>query len=143
MRTIPIALTLAWLTVGVFTVGCNNGGTLATPTGPTAAVTTENFSGTVSAGGNDWHPFTTTLSNGQVNAILTAAGPPATIFMGLGIGTVSGTTCTLISGASVLTQAGSAAQLSGTANAGAYCVMVYDAGNQTADVTYSVTVNHY
>jgi hypothetical protein len=43
----------------------------------------------------------------------------------------------------VITQAGSAAQLSGTLNAGNYCVMVFDAGNQVATVDYAVTVNHY
>jgi hypothetical protein len=80
---------------------------------------------------------------GQVNAILTAAGPPSTIYMGLGIGTYSSGTCTLLSGGSVITQAGSVAQLSGTINAGSYCVQVYDAGNQSVAVSYTVTVNHY
>ena len=78
-----------------------------------------------------------------MNVILTAAGPPATIFMGLGIGTPSGTTCTLLSGGSLATPAGSLAQLSGTAQAGTYCIAVYDVGNQTGDITYSVTVTHY
>jgi hypothetical protein len=42
-----------------------------------------------------------------------------------------------------VTPAGTSAQLTGTLDAGSYCVMVYDAGNQTAPVTYAVTVNHY
>jgi hypothetical protein len=92
---------------------------------------------------NDYHPFTVTLSGGQVNVILTAAGPPATIYMGLGVGTYNGTGCTLLTGGSVVAQAGATAQLAGILNAGSYCVMVYDAGNQTASITYSVTVNHY
>jgi hypothetical protein len=112
-------------------------------TSPTTAVTTESFSGTVAVGGADSHVFTVALSGGQVNAILTAAGPPSTIYMGLGIGTYSGVTCTLLTSGSVVTQAGSVAQLSGTINAGSYCVQVYDAGNQTVPVTYAVTVNHY
>jgi hypothetical protein len=112
-------------------------------TSPTTAVTTESFSGTVPVGGSDTHPFTVALSGGQVNAILTAAGPPSTIYMGLGIGTYSGGTCTLLSGGSVVTQAASTAQLAGTVNAGSYCVQVYDAGNQTVAVSYAVTVNHY
>ena len=89
------------------------------------------------------HAFTVALSNGQINVILTAAGPPATIFMGLGVGTQSGATCTPIANASLATQAGSIAQISGTAQAGGYCVTVFDVGNQSADVTYSVTVTHY
>lgn len=112
-------------------------------TSPTTAVTTESFSGTVPVGASDTHPFTVALSGGQVNAILTAAGPPSTIYMGLGIGTYSGGTCSLLSGGSVVTQAASTAQLAGTVNAGSYCVQVYDAGNQTAAVSYAVTVNHY
>ena len=50
---------------------------------------------------------------------------------------------TLLTNGSVITQAGATAQLAGTVNAGTYCVMVYDAGNQSAQVTYSVVVNHY
>ena len=94
-------------------------------------------------GGSDTHTFTVALSNGQLNVILTAAGPPATISMGLGVGTQSGTTCTLLSGGATATPAGATAQLSGTVSAGTYCVAVFDVGNQSADVTYSVTVTHY
>ena len=39
--------------------------------------------------------------------------------------------------------AGAIAQLTGSINAGSYCVMVSDAGNQLAPVTYAVTVTHY
>lgn len=101
------------------------------------------FTGTVPVGGSDIHNFTIVLSNGQVNITLTQAGPPSTIYMGLGIGTPSGLSCALLSGASVATPAGTVAQLVGTAQAGTYCVAVFDAGNQSADVTYSVTVTHY
>jgi len=34
------------------------------------------------------------------------------------------------------------AQLSGTTSAGTLCVQVYDIGNQTAPVSYTVTVTH-
>ena len=112
-------------------------------TSPTATVTTENFSGTVDVGGSAVHPFTVALSNGQLNVILTSAGPPSTIYEGLGIGTYASSTCTLLTNGSVITQAGATAQLSGTVNAGSYCVKVYDAGNQTAAISYTVTVNHY
>jgi hypothetical protein len=97
----------------------------------------------VPAGGSFAHPFTVLLNNGQLTADLTAAGPPPTIIMGLGIGTVSNAVCTLLPGGSTIIPAGPVAQLSGTVNAGAYCVMVFDAGNQLADVAYSVTVTHY
>ena len=63
--------------------------------------------------------------------------------MGLGVGTPTGGSCSLPSSSQVLTQAGTTAQLSGTADAGTYCVAVFDAGNQTAQIAYSVTVTHY
>ena len=75
-------------------------------------------------------------------ALLTA-GPPATIFMGLALGNPSGSTCVLLSGAQTLAQASATAQLSGTVNAGTYCVAVFDAGNQTAQIAYSVSVSHF
>jgi len=118
--------------------------TSAASTAPTAAaVTTENFSGTVQVGGSDSNPFTVVLSGGVINFTLTAAGPPATIFMGFGAGTYTGTTCQLVTGGFLVTQAGTTPQLSGTINGGQYCVMVYDAGNQVAPITYTVTVTHY
>jgi hypothetical protein len=106
-------------------------------------LSTETFSGAIDVGGSDWHTFTVLQSGGQVNVTLTTAGPPPTIYMGLGVGTPSGDSCSLITNAQTLTQAATVAQLSGTVNAGMYCVMVFDAGNQTAQITYSVTVTHY
>ena len=78
-----------------------------------------------------------------MSVTLTAAGPPATIFMGLGIGTPSATACAVIASDSTIAQASATAQLSGTVAAGSYCVQVYDVGNEyTTPVTYSVTVAH-
>ena len=52
-------------------------------------------------------------------------------------------TCQLLSGGFSIVQAGATPQLSGTINVGAYCVMVYDAGNQSAPITYALTMTHY
>jgi len=68
--------------------------------------------------------------------------------MGLGVGTPAAATataaasCPLLPNASVATPAGTTAQLSGTIAAGTYCVALFDVGNQTASVTYTVTVSH-
>jgi hypothetical protein len=139
-RWLPLATVL-------LSISCSSGGS-STPTTPSSNTpplppTSETFTGTVSPGSSDSHTFTVALSNGQLTADLTAAGPPVTIFMGLGIGMPTNGVCTLLTGAAVIVQASPAAQLSGTVNAGAYCVMVYDAGNQVGDVGYSVTVTHY
>ena len=126
-------------------VACDNSGSsaTATATAPTGAATTDIFTGTVPVGGLDFKPFTVTQNNGLLSVTLTAAGPPATITMGLGVGTVTGTTCTLLSGASTSAPAGITPQLSGTIGAGSYCVEVVDIGNAALPITYSVTVVHF
>jgi len=122
------------------TVGCTSSTASTAATSPTA-VTTETFNGTVNVGGSDFHTFTSTQS-GDVNVTLNAASPPSTIFMGVGIGTPSASTCALLSGGTADTQAGTTSQLSGTLDAGTYCVEVFDVGNETAPVSYTVTVAH-
>ena len=63
--------------------------------------------------------------------------------MGVGIGTPSASTCVVTSSNSTPTPAGTTAQLSfSSVAAGPYCVQVYDIGNATGPVTYSVTVAH-
>jgi len=101
---------------------------------------TDTFSGTVAVQGADSHNFTV-ASFGEVDITLTAAGPPPTITMGLGVGTPSGDTCVLTTNP-ISTPAGTTPQFSGTASAGTYCVQVSDVGNQLGPVTYTVTVAH-
>jgi len=105
------------------------------------ATTAETFTGTVPVGGLSFSQFTMGQT-GSVMITMTAAGPPATIQMGLGVGQPSTSTCALIPGDSVITPASTGAQLQGTLSAGTYCIQVYDVGNQLAPVTYSVTVVH-
>lgn len=137
---------LPLLVVVLMMSACSSGsdtGSSLTPTVVTGTPVTESFTGTVAvgSGNSDIHTFTVTLG-GNIAVTLTAAGPPSTIFMGLGIGTYSASTCTLLSGGSGIFQAGASAQLSGPLAQGAYCVAVYDVGNATAPVTYTVTVTH-
>ena len=141
----PAAWTGLALTTLLAASACGGSSTTApTATGATTTPpTTEVFTGTVAVGGSASHAFTVVLSNGLLSVTLTAAGPPSTVTVGLGIGAPSGSTCAFFSGGAGPTQAGTTAQLSGVAQAGPYCVGVYDAGNQLADITYSVTVTHY
>src|SRR5262245_50364294 len=111
---------LGFLLLGVITTlatSCHNSGSSTTPTTLTVPLVTENFTGTVDPGGQSANPFNVTTSGYQVNVILTAAGPPATIQTGLGVGTWANSTCTLLTNGYVTTPAGSTAQLSGTVNA--------------------------
>lgn len=71
---------------------------------------------------------------------LTAATP--SIVMGIGLGTVADSLCTLLPGASTNAQPGAAAQLAGIVSTGTLCADVYDVGNQTTPVSYTLTVTH-
>ena len=139
-RIVPVGLLL-------LLSACHSGSSTSLPTVPTA-LTTVTFTGTVNLGSSDFHTFTVPLSGGELDITLRAAGPPSTVFMGIyvGIPSTDGSTCTLINpSAFTVVQAGTTPQLSGTINAGTYCVAVYDAqlpGNQTAAVSYTVTVAH-
>lgn len=136
----------AALILAVLVAACTTGGSTSSATsalGPSGTGSTETFSGTVDVGGIDSHTFTVAQSGGQLNVTLTAASPPPTIFMGIGVGTPSGASCSLLTNGQTLAQAGTVAQLSGTVSAGTYCVVVADVGNQTSQVAYSLTVTHF
>jgi hypothetical protein len=143
-RFIPVVALALVLT----TVACDNSGSSASlsnssTTSPSLTLTTETFSGIVAVGGTDFKLFTAAQA-GEVDVTLTAAGPPSTIFMGLGVGApgATGLTCELFPSAMAPVQAATTPQLAGTVNAGTYCVEVYDIGNQAAPVSYTVTVAH-
>jgi len=144
------ALGLALVVLGALgttsACGGSSSNTSALPA-PSGTVVTDTFTGTVPipvAGAlqTDIHSFTVAVG-GTLSVTLTAAGPPPTIQMGLGIGNPAADgTCSLLSGASVATAAGTTAQLSGTVAAGAYCVAIWDIGNALQPISYTVTVAH-
>jgi hypothetical protein len=111
---------------------------------PAATVTTENFTGVVQIGGTNVHNFTVTAP-GTVSVTMTAAGPPATITMGLGVGNpnASGQCIFLTGGTTQAVASTTTPQLSGTLTAsGAYCVAIGDIGNANGPISYSITVSH-
>jgi hypothetical protein len=128
-----------WIALALTGAACgkNNNST----TSPSTTTKTESFTGTVEVGGSGMSTFSVTMS-GQVTVTLTSAGPPSTIAEGLGVGTPANSACGILPGGSVTVAAGSSAQLSGVVSPGTYCVTVYDVGNQTAPITYAVTVVH-
>src|SRR5207244_1846698 len=131
-RVLPLAASL------LLVCACKSDDTTTTSPTPTK---TDSFSGTVQVRSSDMHTFTV-ASSGQVSVTLTSAGPPATIPMGVGIGTPADTACGIITGGSVTAVAGTNAQLTGIVSPGTLCVSVFDVGNQTAAITYTVTVSH-
>jgi hypothetical protein len=125
----------------VFAGACAGNDTTATTTSPTTTRTTDTFTGSVPVAGSAFHAFTVSQA-GQVDATLTAAAPPSAIVMGFGLGEVADSKCVPFAGALASTSAGTSPQLSGIVSAATVCVEVHDMGNQTAPVTYTVTVTH-
>ena len=127
--------------VAAFAAACGSSSPVFTE--PTGDPKVETFTNTIDVGGIGTHTFNVTAANGQLVATLASAGPPSTIFMGFALGMFSNSVCAPFTDQTGIFQAGSTTQLGGTANAGAYCVQVYDVGNQTGPVTYTVTVSHF
>jgi hypothetical protein len=110
------------------------------PAAPSVAppTITETFSGTLPVAGSS-------LQNVTVNQVskmtvkLTSVTPDAAV--GIGVGTPSSGTCVLLDSRSPVS-AGSTVLLSGTALAGNLCVSLFDVGNLTENVTYTIEVSH-
>jgi len=108
--------------------GCGSDSTTApatttTPTSPT----TDIFTSIVSPKGGVSHAFTATQA-GTVSLTLTAAGPPPTLVMRLGLGVIvnpGGCSLTKV----IDTAAGTAPQLTLAVDAGDYCAAIVDIGN--------------
>jgi hypothetical protein len=110
------------------------------PTTPDPVITTETFTGTLTVNGGQTHQFFTSAT-GAVTATLTSLGeaPPETV--GFSMGTMAGSTCTIVLAND---QAVVTSVLTGTVSTlqGALCVRMYDVGKLTAPVEYSFTVSH-
>ena len=126
-------------------VACDNSDSSSTTTPTAPPAITDTFMGTIDPGGSSSHNFVVT-QQGEVDVTLTAAGPPATIFMGVGLGATSSdpaSPCSLDSRFTVQAQAGTTPQVPpAIAPPGTFCVKVFDLGNQAAQVAYTVTVAH-
>ena len=82
----------------------------------------------------------TMASAGAVKVTLLTLGN-GTVKAGLGIGVpTTGAPCSLAQ--SVVTVSGSAPQITTTADAGTYCVQLFDTGGLTEDTPFSLTVEH-
>jgi hypothetical protein len=124
----------------VAALACSN--STSSPTTASPATTTETFSGTITHGGSGINSFAVSTT-GPITISLTAVSPLTTMSLGVGIGAWDGTTCGTSMSANTDARSGATA-LTGTANAGNYCVRVYDSGNVPADwsVGYTVEVVH-
>jgi hypothetical protein len=134
------------LLVAAGACGKDNSASSASPTAPTTTAvpptTTDEFDATVPVGGSAFYAFSVS-QYGTVNITLTSvtgAYVPATVMLGVGIGTPSGTSCTITN--AVNAAAGSTPQLTGTYDTGVYCANVSDVGNLFAPATFTLTIAH-
>ena len=117
--------------------------TAPTPTPPT--MVTDTFSGSLSRNSAASHRFTA-LAAGTVTTTLAAVGPNAVggdggaLVIGFGVGTWSGAACTIVQAQDRAVQ--SAVLYSNVNASGELCVRVFDVGNITDPVDYTVTVIH-
>ena len=135
---------LAILGVALLTAGCADPIVPATPT-PVLGTISESFSDTLLVLGTNTHPFTVQQIGGMKISITTAT---PTVAIGLGVGTPSIGSCAVIEKVTVVPSAQGptvvpTVQLSGTASvAGPFCVLVFDVGNLTEAIAYTVNVLH-
>jgi hypothetical protein len=112
-----------------------------TPTATAPSMTTkpapENWSSVLAPGGTSSRSFTVTAA-GTINVTMTNAG--ATVGLGVGLPRVSGGGCRL--GVSVSTGGASTPQITTQADAGQYCVQVFDLGTLTDPISFTLTIDH-
>ena len=133
-----IAARLLALTIVIAVAGCAR----TTMTSPTPVADTETlvreFSSLVNPGGSASREFDVTAA-GPI-AVTLKSTTPSGVTVGLGVGIPrSDGSCAL--SAAVATAAGAAAQISISADAGAYCAKVYDAGSLTAPVPFTISIS--
>jgi hypothetical protein len=112
--------------------------------GPTVPTVTATFSGVLSPNGLEFHPFETTQV-GKVTMTITPTAPngaPLTARVGVGLGILLSVApfCGIVDG--VAAGIGRSTRFESIANSGLSCAAVYDIGELTETVSYTMTVVH-
>lgn len=122
------------------TMACGDDGS-DTPTNPTPPVAvTQTFEDSLNPNGGRTHQFNADRA-GDVIASLTSLAPDPEVVVGLGIGTWNGVSCSIIiANDNAKLNVSIIGSATGT---GAFCVRLYDVGNLTRSIDYTVTVQHF
>ena len=123
------------LSAAMMFAGCGSDNTPTTPSNPSATMT-ENWSGVVAPGGASTRSFT--LNSAGTIVVTMTAGP--TVGLGVGLPRTTGGGCRL--GVSVNASPGTTPQINTQADAGQYCVQVYDLGTLTDPVGFALKIEH-
>lgn len=126
----------AALLLAVGAAGC---GSDTTTSASTTASVTDTFSSALAFRGSATRTFKMGTA-GTVSIALTSFGNGAQR-VGLGVGvTATSAPCSLSQ--AVVTAASTTPQIVTTADAGTYCVQLYDTGTLTEDTSFTITVQH-
>ncbi len=128
---------------GLSLAGCSPLGPSAVPSDlPSAALTIENFSGSLVVNGSSFYSFTVTEGGLTYVSLvsLKEAGADSEAQVTIGLGAPRGTGCLTTNTLSV--GATGQLQLSGVTNPGVHCAVVSDLGTLTADATFSINIVH-
>jgi hypothetical protein len=117
--------------------GCSD--TTETPTTTTVPSTEFTVSSSFTKSGSASRTFVNTAA-GDVNLTLTSASPAVALGIGVGIPRSNGAGCEVSS--YVVTSSSPSPQLIASAEAGTFCVKVFDVGNVVETVTFSLFVKH-
>jgi hypothetical protein len=128
-----------WRVMGIIALmmlaGCGGDNTPTTPSN-TSTTMTENWSSVLAPGGASTRTFT--LNTAGTIVVTMTAGPTAGL--GVGLPRTSGGGCRL--GVSVNASPGTTPQISSQADAGQYCIQVYDLGTLTDPVGFALKIEH-
>ena len=138
----PVNIVL--LVCGLLTAACGNSSDSSTTAPTSTGPSTEIFAGTLAVQGSGFYSFTV-ATTGQVSITLaslttTKPGPALNNVMGLGVGQPLGTDCSVTN--SVAAAPALAAQLVNSLTPAIYCTRIYDLGNLTAPVNFTIRIVH-
>jgi hypothetical protein len=130
---------IRWVIVVAMAVAGCGGNSTTTATSPSTPTKPSNeiWSSVLAPGGTSSRSFTVNAA-GTVSVTMTSAG--ATVGLGVGLPRVTGGGCRL--GVSVNASASSAPQITTQADAGQYCVQVFDLGTLTDPIPFAITIDH-
>jgi hypothetical protein len=132
-RIVDGLITLSLLFVGVGCTTYFETPTSATPTPPDPS----KFESQVVKGGFASRSFTLTTA-GTIEITLTSLVPSVRVGLGVGVPDADGSGCNL--SRSVETTAGNSPQVTAAADAGTYCVKIFDIGQVEESASFSITV---
>jgi len=135
-RGVTVCASAIVVGVTLMLIACGSDNTPTTPTN-TSTTATENWSSVLAPGGASTRSFTVN-SAGTIVVTLTVAG--TTVGLGVGLPRTSGGGCRL--GVAVNAAPGTAPQINTQADAGQYCVQVYDLGTLTDPTGFVLKIDH-